>query len=890
MVVLDAAVANAGTVKSVNGHVGVVVLSATDVGADTFGSAATAQSNAEGYTDTKISAEVTRANAAYDASGSAATAQSNAEGYTDTKISAEVTRANAAYDASGSAATAQSNAEGYTDGKVPHTLAAVTSKWINSYDATTETFTATQPAYTDISGTPVLAAIATSGKWSDLKNATGALTLSNGTNGTTFNQTSAVNWAWANITAATPGITNPITSGLGATNANSSTTGASMTTHSLSMTLNVNIGDAVIVVTNCADANGTLADNGASGGNTYVKIGGNSSFYGTGQMWLCSSATKSATSITVSDAVLEVLAISAATFLNVSGVGTVVISTGGTDPMTGNVTTLNANSLVVGVMCFDGSTTVTAVSGTILTYTHNSGDVVDIAMLTKAAPTTGSYTISANHSNSTKTYEQFTVELQSTSTPVTNQSSPILALAGTAWDSVGPSSIADSWTIQDVLGSGTDGTSQLNIAHTGTTGSYGINILNPNTGVFGASTVIPALNVSVNGSKMNTEFAAIQGVNFTSSTAIPTAVYGGVTVPPSSIAFSVQSIMGCIASASTTSYVEAAYFQARALAAGTKIEASNSVADDGGFNTWSCIGHEINLGLAYQSATTPLDYHWSALSISFYGTAHPASGVNIIAGASSSPLAALVVDYSLNTAPHNMVYMVPPDNLGTTPAVRLTNHAHTYDVFDVFDDGHMALGSGSGAVDSSISRLGAASLAVGNGTAGDFSGALKLTNLSVQGTLTDGSASVGTAGQILSSTSTKVAWVNAGGAGVVATSNLTAQSASIAATTIYAVPAAGAGLYRVSYVATITTVDSTGFTLGGTTGFQAKYTNNSDSVVKTSNPTTPPVSAINATGTSISGVIYANCKASTNLQYLFTITTLTGDGRYDLSIRVEALL
>jgi hypothetical protein len=85
-------------------------------------------------------------------------------------------------------------------------------------------------------------------------------------------------------------------------------------------------------------------------------------------------------------------------------------------------------------------------------------------------------------------------------------------------------------------------------------------------------------------------------------------------------------------------------------------------------------------------------------------------------------------------------------------------------------------------------------------------------------------------------------------------------------------------------------VDSTGFTLGGTTGFQAKYTNNSDSVVKTSNPTTPPVSSINATGTSISGVIYANCKASTNLQYLFTITTLTGDGRYDLSIRVEALL
>src|SRR5580765_530212 len=52
----------------------------------------------------------------------------------------------------------------------------------------------------DITG---LAAIATSGKWSDLQNATAALTLANGTNNTTFNQTSAATWTWANTTAAT---------------------------------------------------------------------------------------------------------------------------------------------------------------------------------------------------------------------------------------------------------------------------------------------------------------------------------------------------------------------------------------------------------------------------------------------------------------------------------------------------------------------------------------------------------------------------------------------------------------------------------------------------------------------------------------------------------------
>ena len=39
--------------------------------------------------------------------------------------------------------------------------------------------------------------------WNNLANATGALTLANTTFGTTFNQTSAVTWEWANITAAT---------------------------------------------------------------------------------------------------------------------------------------------------------------------------------------------------------------------------------------------------------------------------------------------------------------------------------------------------------------------------------------------------------------------------------------------------------------------------------------------------------------------------------------------------------------------------------------------------------------------------------------------------------------------------------------------------------------
>lgn len=63
-----------------------------------------------------------------------------------------------------------------------------------------------------------------------------------------------------------------------------------------------------------------------------------------------------------------------------------------------------------------------------------------------------------------------------------------------------------------------------------------------------------------------------------------------------------------------------------------------------------------------------------------------------------------------------------------------------------------------GTKDTGISRIGVASLAIGNGIAGDFSGNLKLTGLSVQGALTDGFASVGTAGQVLESTVTGVQW------------------------------------------------------------------------------------------------------------------------------------
>jgi hypothetical protein len=147
--------------------------------------------------------------------------------------------------------------------------------------------------------------------------------------------------------------------------------------------------------------------------------------------------------------------------------------------------------------------------------------------------------------------------------------------------------------------------------------------------------------------------------------------------------------------------------------------------------------------------------------------------------------------------------------------------------------------------------------------------------------------------QANSDNSTKLAttsYVNNVAPIIVAKSSLTGKSAALTATTIYAVPSTGAGLYRVSWRASVTTAGSVSSSLGGTNGFQVSYTDLNDSVVKTSNPTTPTVSAGNTTATTISGVAYANCKSSTNLQYLFDYTANAAASMvYDLDIYVEYL-
>lgn len=125
----------------------------------------------------------------------------------------------------------------------------------------------------------------------------------------------------------------------------------------------------------------------------------------------------------------------------------------------------------------------------------------------------------------------------------------------------------------------------------------------------------------------------------------------------------------------------------------------------------------------------------------------------------------------------------------------------------------------------------------------------------------------------------------------IAAVDLTAQSAAISATTLFAITSSGR--YRISWCASVTTVDAVSSALGGTNGFQVLYTDADDSVVKTSPRTITSgvnTDSTNTTATAISGVVIANAKAGTNLQYKMDYTSNTpGQMIFNLHIILEAL-
>ena len=199
------------------------------------------------------------------------------------------------------------------------------------------------------------------------------------------------------------------------------------------------------------------------------------------------------------------------------------------------------------------------------------------------------------------------------------------------------------------------------------------------------------------------------------------------------------------------------------------------------------------------------------------------------------------------------------------PNLILRDPSNSYAVTAEFLRGGVLTLSGT---DNGISRLGAASLAIGNGTASDTTGKLSFgTVAKYNGTAT----------------------VRNGIAAEYASSDLTAQSAAITATTLRSAPQTG--MYKVSWSATITTASDISSVLGGTNGFQVIYTSPTDSVAKTTVPGNSVTSSANTTGTAVGGVEVIYAKTGTNIQfsYGYTDSHTSTAMAYELHITVEAM-
>jgi hypothetical protein len=179
-------------------------------------------------------------------------------------------------------------------------------------------------------------------------------------------------------------------------------------------------------------------------------------------------------------------------------------------------------------------------------------------------------------------------------------------------------------------------------------------------------------------------------------------------------------------------------------------------------------------------------------------------------------------------------------------------------------------GASSGTVDASISRATTNTLQIGTTSgAGNNSGNLQLNTITSYG-----------------GTST----VAQGVPSEIAISDLTAQTAAIAATSLTA-SAPRTGRYRVSFSATITTASDISSVLGGTNGFQVIYTSPTDSVAKTTVSGNSITSAANTTSTAIADTLMIYAKTGTAIQFKFDYTdshTSTAMA-YEIHTTLEAL-
>jgi hypothetical protein len=255
------------------------------------------------------------------------------------------------------------------------------------------------------------------------------------------------------------------TRGLGATNANAFGTN--------SITLNINVGDTVVIFVNTNSGTApTVSDNGSTS-NTYVQVGAKNTNWGNSYCFVCLSAGFIATTVT-QGGTGSAFSIGGVTYVGVGSVGaTHSTATGSTSPISDAITTTTGNSIVVsGMMGSSIHTNFAATSGTKLAGCIAT---VDMEIVVQSQATANTLTTnSGTFTGASSGWEVITLELESAGSSVANESSPLISISGTYWN--GSASATDAWTIQDVISNVTNGTSTLTFSHSGSSGSAAVQV------------------------------------------------------------------------------------------------------------------------------------------------------------------------------------------------------------------------------------------------------------------------------------------------------------------------------------------------------------------------------------------------------------------------------
>ena len=338
-----------------------------------------------------------------------------------------------------------------------------------------------------------------SGLWSALGNAAADLTLANAGFNTTFNQTSAVNWMWANTTVATsvgvlPAIVQgPLLShqeGGGSTASPSvDTTGATLLVAFLS-----GFGGAPTISdskSNSWNYLPTYSDSGPQDiriayvfGPT-VGVGHTFTFSVSGQYGWANVYAVSGTLTT--SAVYDTPQQNGATSV------TSPFATGGVTPSPGDF-------VFTGFGAAANTNQVTSID----TGFHTPDTVGSTGTGYQAGAT--SYLLSASGTTINPTWTTTATGakrvaiacFKAAPQAVTNQPSPIIKVSGTVYDATGPSSITDTWNIQNIPANLLDGQSTLTFTHSGSTGVAAVQVRDTTVATSITTNASPLLEVAAN--------------------------------------------------------------------------------------------------------------------------------------------------------------------------------------------------------------------------------------------------------------------------------------------------------------------------------------------------------------------------------------------------------